>query len=72
MKTCESCIREDCIYRSDLVIGCNRRVRRVTNGDRIRAMTDEELAEKLSFWDNSPLYASKEKWFDWLKEEAVK
>lgn len=47
MKTCESCIREDCIYRSDLVIGCRRRVRRVTNADRIRSMTDDELAELL-------------------------
>ena len=42
------------------------------NADRIRAMTDEELAEHLCRWDNSPLHASSERWLEWLKQEAEK
>ena len=41
-----------------------------TRADRLRAMTDVELAEHLSWWDNSPLHASSERWLDWLREEA--
>lgn len=41
-----------------------------TNADRIRGMTDEELAEHLYNWDNSPLHASRERWIDWLKSPA--
>jgi len=41
-----------------------------TNADRIRAMSDEELAKHLYWWDNSPLHASRERWLDWLKQEA--
>lgn len=40
-----------------------------TNADRIRAMTDEELAEHLYRWDNSPLHASLERWLGWLKQD---
>lgn len=42
----------------------------MTNADRIRAMTDEELAKHLYWWDNSPLHASLERWLEWLKAEA--
>ena len=42
----------------------------MTNADRIRAMTDEELAQHLCFWDNSALHASSERWLDWLKQEV--
>lgn len=80
--TCKDCIyavqpittmrcRNHGINMSDNAVVCNEfRQKKQTNGDKIRAMTDDELAEKLSFWDNSPLHASKEKWFDWLKQEA--
>lgn len=39
----------------------------VTNGDRIRAMTDEELAEIL--YNVGGDWYSEEKWVEWLKEE---
>ena len=45
-----------------------------TNGDRIRSMTDEELASYLARLESlqRPVYARKEKadWLDWLKQEA--
>lgn len=51
---------------------------RVTNADRVRAMSDEEMAEWLTFVEGkilakqptlsrSELFAD---WLDWLKEEA--
>ncbi len=42
-----------------------------TNADRIRAMTDEELADKL--WSISHYLQGKKKiseWLDWLQQEA--
>ena len=50
----------------------------MTNSDRIRQMTDEELAESISFIDCSkcPLYNThceghcKEKFLEWLKQEV--
>lgn len=48
-----------------------------TNADRIRAMSDEELAEFLTkiMWGEERtvqfLYATVEKWNDWLKQEAT-
>jgi hypothetical protein len=49
-----------------------RKIQRQTNADRIRAMTDEELAEFISgkartFGEEYEGYMSA---FDWLKEEA--
>ena len=44
--------------------------RAVTNADRLRAMSDEELAEHLYAWDNSPIHVSRERWLDWLKSYA--
>lgn len=42
-----------------------------TNADRIRAMTDEELAEFLGENDsNFPIGDHKKKWLEWLKQEA--
>lgn len=44
-----------------------------TNGDRIRAMTDEELAsfmEGLSPSKNWSLFLDEKRWLDWLKKEA--
>lgn len=42
----------------------------ITNADRIRAMTDEELAKHLYWWDNVPLHASSERWLEWLRQEV--
>ena len=45
-----------------------------SNADRIRAMTDEELAEFLSCIDTSwkPAYSRKDRdeWLDWLQQEV--
>lgn len=45
-----------------------------TNADRIRAMTDEELAKKISKLESFVLtYGgewSADKWLDWLRQEA--
>ncbi len=47
---------------------------RRTNADRIRAMTDEELANKMSGLESFALTCGggwpPEKWLDWLKQEA--
>lgn len=75
---CETCRhRRDCngaiVGNQDTVCtGCSRyrKALPVTNADRIRSMTDEELAKHLNYWDNSPLHASEERWLDWLKREV--
>jgi hypothetical protein len=45
-----------------------------TNADRVRAMTDEELANKISGLESFALTCGggwpPEKWLDWLKQEA--
>ena len=46
-----------------------------TNADKIRAMTDEELAKKISGIESFALTCGggwpPEKWLDWLKREAA-
>jgi hypothetical protein len=46
----------------------------ITNADRIRAMTDEELAKKMSGLESFALTCGggwpPEKWLNWLKQEA--
>ena len=48
---------------------------KLSNADRIRAMTDEELAEFIADDLIEPGYNTREKtvkmWLDWLKEEAT-
>ena len=45
-----------------------------TNADRIRSMTDEELAKKMSGLESFALTCGggwpPEKWLDWLRQEA--
>ncbi len=45
-----------------------------TNADRIRSMTDEELAKKISGVESFALTCGSgwphEKWLDWLKQEV--
>lgn len=52
---------------------CPHRQRKYTNADRIRHMSDEELADYLSVIDSSrrPCYSrlDKEEWLNYLREE---
>lgn len=41
----------------------------ITNADRIRSMSDEELADFLDETDS--VYWDRQTWLDWLKEEAT-
>lgn len=41
-----------------------------TNADRIRAMSDEELAERLDEWQDWGGGLGKEWWLEWLKQPA--
>lgn len=70
-KECEACScgvdESKCDFYEDKR---KRATPKTTNADRIRAMTDEELAKHLYYWDNSPLHASEERWLDWLRQEA--
>ena len=43
---------------------------RMTNADRIRDMSDEELAEGLEEWQDWGGGLSKELWLEWLKQPA--
>ena len=43
-----------------------------TNADRIRAMSDEELAERLDEWQDWGGGLGKEWWLEWLKQPAGK
>lgn len=51
-----------------------KRITKATNADRIRSMTDEELANKMSGLESFALTCGggwpPEKWLDWLKEEV--
>ena len=51
--------------------GCGKPI---TNADKIRAMTDEELAKKISGIESFALTCGggwpPEKWLDWLKQEV--
>jgi hypothetical protein len=49
--------------------GSHYKPKPVTNADRIRSMTDEELADYLRYYSDS--YARYDMdWLDWLKQEA--
>ena len=56
--------------------GCdNGKLKQKTNADRIRNMTDEELAKKMSGLESFALTCGggwpPEKWLEWLKQEAT-
>lgn len=52
-------------------IGCaGGKEKPMTNADRIRAMTDEELADELYFWHFSIFCRSDEEILKWLKAEV--
>ena len=53
---CIRCLKKDCIWMPR------------TNADRIRAMSDEELANVLSWLSDKK---TADGWLDWLREEAT-
>lgn len=69
---CKECYNMDCIFvtgeREDIDTSKCADFRSMTNADKIRAMTDEELAEWLS--NNDPERDPTEWWLRWLKEEV--
>jgi hypothetical protein len=70
-----------CLFYSDR----RRKAKAVTNADRIRAMTDEELAEYLckairdgvmmifpgAHYSKDDIAELNQNWLDWLREEAT-
>ena len=70
---CKLCKYENCSMESKECMGCKQnsvdKYKRMTQGDRIRAMNDEELAEFLAnfAWDNEP---TKEETYEWLQSEV--
>ena len=69
MGLCENCKITMCRAERDDVIGCAEFVAKdtnvLTNADRIRAMTDEELAHFLAWHWNKKDYG-----LEWLKQPA--
>ena len=50
----------------------NAKQQKQTNADRIRAMTDEELARQLAFLEDFNYDEPRVlEWLDWLKQEAM-
>ena len=45
---CDTCLNEMCNARCDDVVGCHNFIKRKTNADHIRSMSDEKLAEFLN------------------------
>lgn len=46
MSKCDTCKKTGCFHRSSTVVGCSQYVAKdKTNADRIREMSDEDLAE---------------------------
>ena len=70
---CKGCKYEHCSPESKECQGCKQnavdKYTRMTNADRIRSMSDEELAEFLAnfAWDNEP---TKKETYEWLQSEV--
>lgn len=73
---CDSCVNKNCRWRAETVsndppvMNCTDFKTKITNADKIRNMTDEELAEYLHSleWGRFPL--TKLQWLEWLKKEV--
>lgn len=68
---CKYCQNESCVMAgipNEVPSKCPGAV--ATNADRIRAMTNEEMAEFLARFADTGYWNHKE-WYDWLKEEAT-
>lgn len=67
MNICRTCTRQDVCDLSQYDDFClNYDEKPQTNADKIRAMTDEELAD----WIISITEDDTEGWLDWLKQEV--
>lgn len=69
----EACSCDGDEAKCDLYDYVRKRARKqVTNGDRLRSMTDEELAEFIAHYDSYTALGeelAKVRWLDWLKAE---
>ena len=57
-------------HNKTIVLHGTLKLKQQTNADRIRSMTDEELAEWASAITLSE-FGDKKDWLDWLKQEAT-
>ena len=82
MARCELCKKfDDCSWRTDPDVYCSGFDQQpMTNADRIRAMTDEELAKEIIKCRDADLFrlyvmgtgiCTEEDWLDWLRQEAA-
>lgn len=73
MKSCKICTNEDCTWSGHtdhISVGCLG-FEPQANADRIRSMSDEELADYLRYYSDS--YARYDMdWLDWLKQEVAR
>lgn len=75
---CKGCIRymKSCSGMSKRLCEKHKLRIPITNADRIRAMSDEELAKKISGIESFALTCGggwpPEKWLDWLRQEVNK
>lgn len=72
---CDRCdIYMSCLLNYDGPACRRNRTVEPTHADHIRAMTDEELAKKMSGLESFALTCGRgwppEKWLDWLRQEA--
>ena len=72
MVNCENCKKyEDCKSGTGLTWPCGAYVQKiVTNADRIRSMSDEELAKWLAGQAGKEPSDDPAVWMDWLKQPA--
>ena len=70
------CMKYTTDKATSFCVGRNCRDRKPSNSDRIRAMTDEELAKKMSGLESFALTCGggwpPEKWLEWLRQEVKK
>lgn len=74
-KKCGGIAGWDPYFQSWICTRCgNQETKSVTNADRIRAMTDEELADfmiRAAQRGGKPTDSGLIHWFDWLKQETM-
>lgn len=71
MANCHNCERlVICPWANPEEIICSSfKPKHMTNADRLRSMTDEELADFLDKTD--PVFWNRQTWLDWLKKEVT-
>lgn len=73
MSNCENCKKyDDCRTGSGITWPCGAYVpKRLTNADRIRSMSDEEMAKEMrSHSFVIAAHLSEKAWLDWLRKPA--